>query len=73
MKVPPPQAKCCIYSDKIWFLAVKRFLSIHIRPVVLKVGGIAPLGAILRGKGVNKTKRAIGGKNNTKGKKTLNH
>ena len=30
--------------------------------MVLKVGGIAPLGAILGGKGANKTKRAVGGK-----------
>ena len=42
-------------------------------PVFLKVGGIAPLGAILNGKGANKTKGAIGGRNNTKGAKMLNH
>jgi len=35
--------------------------------VFLKVGEIAPLGAILMGKG------AIGGRNNTKGAKMLNH
>jgi len=35
--------------------------------VFLKVGGIAPLGAILMGKGAKKTKGAIGGRNNTKG------
>jgi len=43
------------------------------RSVVLKVGGIAPLGAILSEKGANKTKGAIGGRNNTKGAKTLSH
>ena len=36
-------------------------------PVVLKVGGIAPLGAILMGKG------AIGGRHNIKGAKMLDH
>jgi len=41
--------------------------------VVLKVGGIAPLGVILLGKGAQKTKGAIGEQNNTKGAKTLNH
>jgi len=35
--------------------------------------GIGPLGAILTGKGANKTKGAIGRQNNTKGTKTLNH
>jgi len=35
--------------------------------VVLKVGGIAPKGAILRGKGAKKTKGATGGQNTTKG------
>jgi len=39
----------------------------RLRPVFLKVGGIAPLGAILMGKG------AIGGQKNTKGAKMLNH
>jgi len=39
----------------------------------LKVGGIAPLGAILMGKGAKKTKGAIGGRNNTKGAKMLHH
>jgi len=33
------------------------------------VGGIAPLGAILREKGANKTKEAIGERNNTEGRK----
>jgi len=42
-------------------------------PVFLKVGGIAPLGAILNGKVAKKTKGAIGGRNNTKGAKMLNH
>jgi len=37
------------------------------RPVVLKVGRIAPLGAILR------SKETIRRQNNTKGTKTLNH
>jgi len=40
--------------------------------VVLKVGGIAPLGAILRGKGTKKTKGVIGERNNTEGAKMLN-
>jgi len=42
-------------------------------PVVLKVGVIAPLGAILMGKGAKKTKEAIEGRNNTKEAKILNH
>jgi len=41
--------------------------------VFLKVGGIAPLGAILMGKGAKKSKGAIGGRKNTKGAKMLNH
>jgi len=40
--------------------------------VFLKVGGIAPLGAILMGKGAKKSKGAIGGRKNTKGMKMLN-
>jgi len=35
------------------------------------MGGIAPLGEILRGKRANKAKEAIEGQNNTKGAKTL--
>jgi len=34
--------------------------------VFLKVGGIAPLGAILMGKGAKKSKGAIGGRKSTK-------
>jgi len=34
-----------------------------IKPMVLKVGGFAPLGMVLRSKGANKTQWAIGGKN----------
>jgi len=41
--------------------------------VVLKVGGIATLGVMLRGKGAKKTNGAVGGQNNTKGAKMLNH
>ena len=37
------------------------------RPVVLKVGGIAPKGAILKGRGAKKLKGVVGGQNNTKG------
>jgi len=36
--------------------------------VVLKVGGITPLGAILRGKGAIKPKGEIGGKQHKGGK-----
>jgi len=36
------------------------------------VGGIAPLGAILMGKGAKKAKRTIQGRKNTKGEKVLN-
>jgi len=42
-------------------------LKISSSPVFFKVGGIAPLGAILMGKGAKKTKGAIGERNNTKG------
>jgi len=38
-----------------------------------RVGGIAPSGAILRGKGAKKAKGTIGGQNNTNGAKMLNH
>jgi len=52
------------------------FLSLFVirncRSAVLKVGGISPFGAILRGKGALKQKGRNGG-NNTKGAKTLNH
>jgi len=41
--------------------------------VVLKMGEIAPLVAILRGKGAKNTKGAIGRKNNRKGAKMLNN
>jgi len=40
--------------------------------VVIKVGGIAPLGAILKGTGVNKTK-VIRGQNSTYGVKTIKY
>jgi len=40
--------------------------------VFLKVGRITPLRAILRGKGVKKTKVAVEGQNNSKGAKMLN-
>ena len=40
--------------------------------VVLEVGGIAHLGAILKGKGAKKIKGAIGGQSN-KEEKILNH
>ena len=42
-------------------------------PVVLKVGGIAPLEAILMGKGPKKTKGAIGGETTQRGTKMLDH
>jgi len=45
----------------------------HAAAVVLKVGGIAHLGTILRGKGAKKSKGSIGGQNNTKGVKIVNH
>jgi len=41
-------------------------------PVVLKVGGIAPLGTIFMGKG-GKTKGAIGVETTQTGTKMLNH
>ena len=41
------------------------------RPVILKVGEIAPLGAISKDKGAKKTKGAIGGRKIMKGAKTL--
>jgi len=39
------------------------------KTVVLKVGGIALLGVILRGNGVKKSKGVIGKQNNTRGRK----
>jgi len=44
-----------------------------LRAVFLKVGGFAPLRAILNGKGAKKTKGATGGRNNINGAKMLNH
>jgi len=41
--------------------------------VFLKVGGIAPLVAILNGKEAKKTKGVTEGRNNIKGAKMLNH
>jgi len=41
--------------------------------VFLKVGGIAPWGAILMGKGAKKTKEVIGGRKNTNEAKMLSH
>ena len=41
------------------------------RAVILKVGEIAPLGAISKDKGAKKTKGAIGGRKIMKGAKTL--
>ena len=41
------------------------------KPVILKVGEIAPLGAISKDKGAKKTKGAIGGRKIMKGTKTL--
>jgi len=41
--------------------------------VVLKVGGIVPLGVILRGKGAQIPKGVIRGQNNTNGVKMLNN
>jgi len=41
--------------------------------VFLKVGGIAALGAILRGKGAKIPKGATGEQNNTNGAKMLNN
>jgi len=41
--------------------------------VFLKVGEIAPLGAILMGKWSTKSKGAVGGRKNNKGAKMLNH
>jgi len=51
---------------------MERTITQH-RTAVLKVGGIAPLGAILRSNGAKKTTRTIGGQNNTKGVEMLNH
>ena len=42
-------------------------------PVVLKVGGISPLGTILIGNGAKKTKGAIGGETTKTGTKMLDH
>jgi len=42
-------------------------------PVVLKVGGIAPLVAILMDKGAKKVKGAIGGETTQTGTKRLDH
>jgi len=57
-------AKTCRLSalnfNKRAYIGNNNFLSF--RTVVLKVGGIAPLGTILRGKGAKKTKGAIGGR-----------
>jgi len=49
-------------------------VSLLSAPAVLKVGGIATLGVILRYKRANKTnKGSTAGQNNTMGAKMLNH
>jgi len=48
-------------------------LSVCSGAAFLKVGGIAPLGAILNGKGAKTPKEATGGRNNIKRAKMLNH
>ena len=60
------------------FLEYSTFASdrSQVRPEFLKVGGIAPLGAILMSKGAIKTKRAIGGETTKRGRKrsiTIDH
>jgi len=47
--------------------------SVPSKTVFLKVGGIAPLGAILMGKGAKTPKGPIGERKNIKGAKMLNH
>jgi len=49
-----------------------RKINFSSSPVFLKVSGIAPLGAILNGKGTKNPKGATGGRNNRKGAKMLN-
>jgi len=64
---------CCIcLLVSILYYLPPLFVIRNFRSVVLKVFGITPLEAILRGKGAIKPKGEIGG-NNTKGEKTLNH
>jgi len=79
-----PGSPCCLTvlteMEQIMYLAVQETnVSMQaigtrtIHTMDFKAGGIAPFGAILRGKGANKTNRPIGGQKNTEGSKTLNH
>jgi len=56
----------------IFIIFLNLFVTRNFRSVVLKVGGINPLGEILRGKVAMKPKGEIGGIN-TKGAKTPKH
>ena len=60
-----------VIGKHIFIIFLSLFVIRNFRSVVLKVGGITPLGVILRGKGAIKPKGEIGG-NNTKREKTLN-
>jgi len=58
---------CYIRKPDVWRLLTD--ILVQCIPVVLNVGGIAPLGAMLRGKGAKKTNGAIGGEATQMGQK----
>ena len=66
--------RMCHNTFVLYLVSTRVALSVlYSGSVFLKVGGIAPLGAIWKGKGAKKTKGAVGGRSNTKGAKMRNY
>jgi len=61
-----------MFTGKHILIILSLYVQKNFRSVVLKVGGITPSGAILRGKGLIKPKGEIDVKQH-KGGKNLNH
>ena len=57
-----------VISGFLWFELTSFLAESLSNPVVLKVGGIAPLGAILMGKGAKKIKGRYGAKQHKQGR-----
>ena len=57
-----------LVGKHIFIIFLSLFVIRNFTSVVLKVGGIIPLGTILRGKGAKKPKGEIGGKQHKGGK-----
>ena len=57
-----------LIGKHIFIIFLSPFVKRNFRTVVLKLGGITPLGAIFKGKGAIKPKGEIGGKQHKGGK-----